>query len=469
MIVLPEGAEDRLLANANVIADACKASGVEQWDLVGFQSYGHELDIEAGKITMAGGGGEGGFGVRVVDQGRFGFAHLVDVSGAERAVQQALAIAKKSPSVNGFVLPSEQPAQQVGGRFDKRLLDVGPETLLEQADSILSEVQSLDARAVVTGGGVGVSATAGCLMNSEGILSVGMTTSHGVGLQVSIDVDGELTSSYQGASSRTLLPDIPDCVQRAVHWAQITQNPIEVESEAVDTPVVLTSEGFSPLFSMVVPPAITGEKMVRKESFWSEKFGQTVINEALSITDNGLLEGGMSSGSRDAEGVPRRQQSLIEEGRLTTMLWSTRDAAQQVAEGRIDHAASTGSASAGGHQSPPSTGCTELFLTSQQGSLDWDRLLATMDNGYVVNSVMGAHTANPSSGDFSVTTSSILRVQDGEVVGALKQAGLSGNLAKALTGEVLLGDDVRRQGSYSSGSMHVPDVLLMRGLRVNPA
>ena len=469
MIVLPEGAEDRLLANANIIADACRASGVEQWDLVGFQSYGHELDIEAGKITMAGGGGEGGFGVRVVDQGRFGFAHLVDVSGAERAVQQALAIAKKSPSVKGFVLPSEQPAEQVGGRFDKRLLDVGPETLLEQADGILSEVQSLDERAVVTGGGVGVSATAGCLMNSEGILSIGMTTSHGVGLQVTIDVDGELTSSYQGASSRTCLPDVPDCVQRAVHWAQITQNPIEVESEAVDTPVVLTSEGFSPLFSMVVPPAMTGEKMVRKESFWSDNFGQQVINEALSITDNGLLEGGMSSGSRDAEGVPRRQQNLIEQGRLSTMLWSTRDAAQQVAEGRIEQASSTGSASAGGHQSPPSTGCTELFLTSQQASHDWDGLLATMDNGYVVNSVMGAHTANPSSGDFSVTTSSILRVQDGEVVGALKQAGLSGNLAKALAGEVVLGNDVRRQGSYSSGSMHLPDVLLLSGLRVNPA
>ena len=34
---------------------------------------------------MAAGGGEGGFGVRVVDGGRFGFAHLVDVAGAERA------------------------------------------------------------------------------------------------------------------------------------------------------------------------------------------------------------------------------------------------------------------------------------------------------------------------------------------------------------------------------------------------
>lgn len=467
--MLPDGAEDRLLASANIIADACRASGVQQWDLVGFQSYGQQLDIEAGKITMAAGGGEGGFGVRVVDGGRFGFAHLVDVSGAARAVEQAVAIAKKSPSIEGFVLPSERPASKVGGRMDTALLDLSPEDLLEQADTVLSAVQSLDERAVVTGGGVGISATAGCMMNSEGVLSTGMTTSHGIGIQVTLDVDGELTSSYQGASSRSKLEDVPDCVGRAVHWAQVTQNPLDVKSEAVDAPVLMTSEGFSPLFSMVVPPAMTGEKMVRKESFWAEHLGDQVINPALSIRDDGLLEGGMSSGSRDAEGVPRQQRTLVDQGRLCSMLWSTRDAAQQVAEGRIDAAASTGSASSGGHQSPPTTGCTELFLTSSEAPRSMDQLLAHMGDGYVVNSVMGAHTANPSSGDFSVTTSSILKVENGEIVGSLKQAGLSGNLAKSLNGAVHLGSDVRRQGSYSSGSMHLPDVLLMDGLRVNPA
>jgi PmbA protein len=469
MKMLPSDAEDRLLASAKRLADACKASGVQQWDLVGFQSYGHELDIEAGKITMAGGGGEGGFGVRLVDQGRFGFAHLVDVSGAERAVQQALDIANKSPSVDGFVLPSAEPAQNVGGRFDAKLLDVSPEDLLEQADGVLATVASLDERAVVTGGGVGISATASCFMNSEGILSSGVTTSHGIGLQVTIDVDGELTSSYQGQSSRTQLDEVPSCVERAVHWAQVTQNPLEVESEAVDSPVLLTSEGFSPLFSMVVPPALTGEKMVRKESFWSDQLNHQVLNPKLTVVDDGLLEGGMSSGSRDAEGVPRQRRTLVDKGRLAAMLWSTRDAAQQVAEGRIDVASSTGSAASGGHQAPPSTGCTELFLTSSEAGRTQEALLETMQNGYIVNSVMGAHTANPSSGDFSVTTSAILKVEDGEIVGALKQAGLSGNLAKALNGEVLLGNETRRQGSYSSGSMHLPDALLMSGLRVNPA
>jgi PmbA protein len=469
MIMLPDGAQDRLLANAQQIVDACSSIGVQQWDIVGFQSYGHELDIEAGKITMAGGGGEGGFGIRVVEDGRFGFAHLVDVSGAERAVQQALSIARKSPSIAHFVLPSEQAATKVGGMCDTNILNLGPEDLLEQADALLNAVKSADERAIVTGGGVGVSATASCLLNSEGILESGLTTSHGLGVQVTIDNDGKMTSSYQGDSSRTKMVDVPDCIELAVDWAVRTQNPIEVDSGALDAPVLMTSEGFSPLFSMVVPPAMMGEKLVRKESFWTGKMNQNVMAEDLSIVDNGLLEGGFSSGSRDGEGVPKRKQSLVESGRLVNMLWSTRDAAQQVAEGRIDAAQSTGSAVSRGHQSPPSTGASELMMTSTKASQTFDQMLEQMGDGYVVNSVMGAHTANPTSGDFSVTTSSILRVVGGEIIGPLKQAGLSGNLANALSGNVILGDDVRRQGSYSSGSMHLPDVLLMEGLRVNPA
>ena len=418
---------------------------------------------------MAGGGGEGGFGIRVVEDGRFGFAHLVDVSGAERAVQQALSIARKSPSIANFVLPSEQAATKVGGMCDTNILNLGPEDLLEQADALLNAVKSADERAIVTGGGVGVSATASCLLNSEGILDSGLTTSHGLGVQVTIDNDGKMTSSYQGDSSRAKMVDVPDCIELAVDWALRTQNPIEVDPGASDAPVLMTSEGFSPLFSMVVPPAMMGEKLVRKESFWTGKMNQNVMAEDLSIVDNGLLEGGFSSGSRDGEGVPKRKQSLVESGRLVNMLWSTRDAAQQVAEGRIDVAQSTGSAVSRGHQSPPSTGASELMMTSSKGSQTFDQMLDQMGDGYVVNGVMGAHTANPTSGDFSVTTSSILRVVGGEIMGPLKQAGLSGNLAKALAGNVILGDDVRRQGSYSSGSMHLPDVLLMEGLRINPA
>ena len=467
--MLPDDAVDRIQAGCQTIGTMCKSQGIEQWEIVAYQSYGHQLDIEAGKISLAAGGGEGGYGIRVVEGGRFGYAYLVDVESAESALKQAMDIARASPSVAGFVLPSAEDAPQVDGLFDRRILDLGPEDLLEQADAILSEVASLDARAVVTGGGLGVGATASAILSSEGIESSGITTSHGIGVQVSIDANDELTSSYEGDSSRQLLPDVPPSVASAVHWAQVTRGPIQVDTAPQDAPVLMTSEGFSPLFSMVVPTALRGDRLVRDESFWSGKQDTKVLAEDLSLVDDGRMIGGKSAGSRDGEGVPTQRQVLVDSGRLVGSLWSTRDAAQQVAEGRIEAAHTTGSAVRGGHQAPPGTGCKDFTMTSKKGGHSQDALLERMNDGYIVHSVMGAHTANPTSGDFSVTTSTILRVENGEILGPVKQAGLSGNLAGALLDDVHLGDDVRIQGSYSSGSMHLPDVLMMQGLRINPA
>ncbi len=464
MRMLPDDALDRLISGSKKIADICKIKNIQQWEIIALQSYGHELDIEAGKISLAAGGGGGGYGVRVLEDGKFGYAYLADISSAENAINQAISIARVSPSVEGFVLPSSQEAKPVEGLFDKRILSVGPDDLLKQADEIISEVSSLDSRAVVTGGGLGVSATAGVLTSSEGIEHHGITTTHGIGVQVSIDENSQLTSSWQGVSSKTLIEKIPNCVANSVDWAQKTRDPIKIDGGAQDLPVVMTSEGLGSLFSIVVSSAIKGQRLARMESFWSGKIGQSVISSDLSLTDNATMNGGISSSTRDGEGVPTRSQVIIDSGKLVGSLWSTRDSAKLVSEGKIDHAETTGSASRGGHQSPPVTSCSNLELKSSLKPNSIDQILERMDTGYIVNSVMGAHTANPTSGDFSVTTSSILRVEDGEIIGSVKQAGLSGNMSKALQSDVFLGDDVR----VSGGSMYIPDVLFMQGLRVNP-
>ena len=466
--MIPDDAVERLMDSAQAIGNACEKAGVAEWEIFASQGYGHSLDIEAGKISMASGGGDGGFGIRIVDEGRYGFAHLVDPSSASNAISQALSIARKSPAIEGFELPGNLSATNVGGMKDKAILDMSPEDLLEQGDQVLTRVAELDSRAVAVGGGVGVGAGAGAIVTSSGIEDGGVYTSQGIGIHVSIEENDHLTSSYEGESSRTLLNDLTASVDKAVHWSQITREKIP-GGDTEDCPVLMTSGGFSPLFSVVVPSAIKGERLARGESFWSGKMNQQVIADHLSIVDDGLMEGGMSSGSRDDEGVPSRTQSIIESGRLIGELWSTRDAAKLVSEGKVESAQTTGSASRGGHTSPPICGCSDLILSSSSKTHSREKLIEEMEQGYVVHSVMGAHTANPTSGDFSVTTSTILRVEGGEIVGALSQAGFSGNMAKALSGRVVLGDSSKRKGSYSTGSMHVPDVLMMDGLRINPA
>ena len=151
------------------------------------------------------------------------------------------------------------------------------------------------------------------------------------------------------------------------------------------------------------------------------------------------------------------------------MIWSSRDAAKNVAEGRIDEAMTTGSASRGSHMSPPTTGCGDVQLLSSNRLQSREELIETMDQGYIVHSVMGAHTANPTSGDFSVTTSTILRVEDGEIKGALKQAGVSGNLFKAISTGVHLGMPSSNNRVSSTGSNHLSDMLFSQGMRINPA
>ena len=468
MIMIPDDAVERLLESCTAIGAQCDKAGVQQWEVFATQGYGHSLDIEAHRISMASGGGEGGFGLRVVEDGRYGYAHLVDVSSAARAVEQAIGIARKSPSIEGFELPGNQATSKVEGMLDKSILDVGPEDLLEQGDQVLAHVTEIDSRAVAVGGGIGVGASAGAIMTSSGIEAGGIHTSHGIGIHVSIDQDDLLTSSYEGETSRSMLENIESSVERAVHWSQITRDRVE-GGESADCPVLLTPGGFAPLFSMVVPTAVTGERLARGESFWSGKMGETVMSGHLGLLDDGRMEGGLSSGSRDDEGVPTQTQTLVEGGKLVGQLWSTRDAARQVAEGNVENASTTGSAARGGHTSPPGCGCGDLVLTSSAKRMDRDRLIEEMENGYVVHSVMGAHTANPTSGDFSVTTSTILKVSNGEIVGALSQAGFSGNMAKALAGESILGTAQTRKSSYTTGSMHVSDILLRDGLRINPA
>ena len=111
--MLPSDALDRLQSGCKSIGERCQSLGVSSWEIVATQSYGHQIDIEGGKISLAAGGGEGGYGIRVIEDGKFGFAYLVDVKSADKAISSALSIARMSPSIEGFVLPSKKQIRLV--------------------------------------------------------------------------------------------------------------------------------------------------------------------------------------------------------------------------------------------------------------------------------------------------------------------------------------------------------------------
>jgi len=103
---------------------------------------------------------------------------------------------------------------------------------------------------------------------------------------------------------------------------------------------------------------------------------------------------------------------------------------------------STGNADRPGYAGIPRIGTSNLIASSR----DPQNVLAETKSGYLVTGVIGAHTANPVSGDFSVEARNVFSVEDGEAGRPIRSLMLAGN-AFDLLKSIKAGTDARMVGA----------------------
>ena len=102
--------------------------------------------------------------------------------------------------------------------------------------------------------------------------------------------------------------------------------------------------------------------------------------------------------------------------------------------------ASTGNAIRGGYAGTPGVGCLALHL--QPGAASQAELIADIDDGLLVQSVVGLHSGvNPVSGDFSTGASGML-ITNGEVAAPVRELTIASTLQRMLLDVVEVGGDV---------------------------
>ena len=83
-----------------------------------------------------------------------------------------------------------------------------------------------------------------------------------------------------------------------------------------------------------------------------------------------------------------------------------------------------------------------------------------MANGILATSVLGAHTANPISGDFSVEVSNAFEISNGDIGSPIKKAMISGNIFELLKDCGKVNSEIKQYGSFI-----IPQILV-HNLRV---
>jgi PmbA protein len=182
----------------------------------------------------------------------------------------------------------------------------------------------------------------------------------------------------------------------------------------------------------VTAPSLTAEAVQKGKSLFANKMGQDIAASELNIIDDGHKKGAIISSPFDGEGVSTQKTILVENGILKSYLHNTYTA-------KKDGVSSTGNAKRGSYKSTPEVGTTNFYI--DKGNITKDELIKNVEKGFYITEVMGMHTANPISGDFSVGASGIW-IENGEFTKPVRGVAIAGNIKELLKSVEAVADDL---------------------------
>jgi PmbA protein len=221
-------------------------------------------------------------------------------------------------------------------------------------------------------------------------------------------------------------------------------------------PVLIRNDVASEFLSLLAH-SFLADQVQKGKSPLKGKQGERFFSPLLTIVDDGLYPKGISTTPIDGEGVPSQRTSLVTQGELTGYLYDRYWANRENLSSSGSRVGSTGNSRRHGIKSPPGVGISNFFI--EPGDLDLPKLMENLSQGMVVEEVMGLHTVDPISGDFSLGCSGDW-IDRGEKVHPVKSIAIAGNLFELFRKVIAVGKDLRFFGGIGSPSLLVKELLI---------
>jgi PmbA protein len=441
---------DRLETLTQALLTAAKKAGAETADAIAVDGTSLSIDVREGALEQAERSEGTEIGLRVLIGHRQACVSASDTSDRTLAemAERAVAMAREAPEdpYCGLADPD-----QLARGWDLAALDLADPAPEPTASALETDARSAEAAALaVTGVAQVQSASAGYgarrvhLAASNGFSGGYARTSRSTSA-VAISGEGLKMERDWAAESRTYQADLPDAEtigtqagERAVARAGARKPPTGAYPVLYDERIAAGVIGH-------LLAAINGSAIARGASWLRDAMGTQVLPAALSVIEDPHRP--RISGSRpfDAEGLPSRTRTIVDNGILTG--WTL-----DLATARKLGLTSTGSASRG-PGAPPSPSVTNIRLTP--GSKTREQLLAEMGTGLLVTSLIGS-SINSTTGDYSRGASGFW-VKNGQITYPVNECTIAGNLRDMLM-RLTPANDARQHLS------HVVPSLLVEGL-----
>jgi len=372
-----------------------------------------------------------GMGIRVIKDHKMGFAYTTDLTKIQNTVENAVYNAKcneSDPNFN-FALKSSYP--KVKDLYDERIKQMEIEETVDFAKTMIQT--TLDEDCKPTSGG----ATSAChktvIANSEGVYFEDSSTYFYGFISVFIP-DGEgVSTAHESDSSRFLDIEPEKLSYEACKLAKDSRGGKSVKT--ADLNVLLNYDAAASLINTLAN-AFNADNVQRGRSIYADKVGEQVLSPSINIYDDGTLRKGLNSSGSDGEGFPSQKTILIENGVLKNFIYD-------LYTSRKSDVSSTGNGMRSSYADMPAVEFSNFIMEFNE-----IKEISEIKNGVMVEDLLGAHTANPISGDFSVEAMNAFKVENGEISDPINKAMLSGNIFQAFTDAYAASTKTRQIGSF---------------------
>lgn len=435
------------------------------------EAYMHSVSqlrtsIEKGQVKISEKKYDAGVGIRVAVKKRggmsIGFAYLTNLTreAADSTVKQALRVAsfkKPDPNFKSFQEKKRIPA--VTKIFDKKVPATEPEEIVSLASDLI-KAASIDKRITTIGGGIGAGTAEIALANSLGVSGEFKMTAFGAGAyvvsqegdSVGVGWDDYTNCFYNEDEAFHAFKQAADLSLRQLH-------PKTIRTGKMD--LLLQPHALAQLSSATLMMEVRADNIQKQQSPFVGKMNQRVASENLTVVDDGTVPQAVGSKPFDDEGCPTHSTPVIEKGVLRGFLYNSYTANKDNVKNTGNAVRTMPFATKPRYAMEPLIGPTnfKLMAGAKSASASLEGVLSEVKSGVIAKEVIGAHTANAPSGEFSVALSCAFNVEKGEIAHPVKQAMVGGNIQDLIKNVALFADDVKQVG-LEQGTLISPTILI---------
>jgi PmbA protein len=431
------------------IVKELRNQNIEQYEIYHAQVGTTSIEVKDQQVECFTSAQSNGVSLRVLKDNRAGFSYCTECNNEsfDQLIANAVMSAKNTPCDECNIFPEiskQLPDLKV---FDESAATVSKAEKIERAKNLETAARSYDPKITkIRKAGYQENISEISLVNSSGCNLSHRGTFFSSSIVVVAEENNDSQMGWDFDFSRFYKDIDINKIARAASSRAIEL--LGARSISSFKGQVILDNSVSCQFLGVLAPSLLSESVQKNKSLLQGKINDKIFSDRVDIIDDGLYPGGIATSPFDGEGVSRQSTSLVHKGVLKKFLYDAYCA-------RKDNTQSTGNSTRGSFKSPPGVGYSNLYI--KNGTLPADMITSYVEKGVLINEVMGIHTANPISGDFSVGVNGFL-IEKGKKTIPVKGIAIAGNIMTLFNRIVEVGSDLRFFGKIGAPSLMIEEM-----------